>query len=88
MLADGGVRMLAGSDGGWLASPGLSLQEEFLQLAKAGLTPLHILQMTTCNPADYLGRSDVMGAVAPGYHADLGAARRQPSRGCGQLESH
>jgi imidazolonepropionase-like amidohydrolase len=71
MLAEGGVRMLTGSDGGWLAGPGLTLQEEFLELSKAGLAPLHILQMTTCNPADYLGRSDVMGAVAPGYHADL-----------------
>jgi imidazolonepropionase-like amidohydrolase len=71
MLAEGGVRMLAGSDGGWLSGPGLTLQEEFSELAKAGLAPLHILQMTTCNAADYLGRSDVMGAVAPGHCADL-----------------
>ena len=88
MLADGGVRMLAGSDGGWLASPGLSLQEEFLELAKAGLTPLHILQMTTCNPADYLGRSDVMGEVAPGYHADLVLLDGNPAEDVTNLQSH
>ena len=70
-LADAGVRMMAGTDGGLLAAPGLTLREEFAELAKAGFTPLQILQMATCNAADYLGRADTMGAVEPGMSADL-----------------
>ncbi|MGE0742627.1 MAG: amidohydrolase family protein [Hyphomonadaceae bacterium] len=70
-LSDKGVRMLTGSDGGWLSAPGLTLQEEFIELAKAGLSPLKILQMTTINAAEYLRRTDAMGAVEPGRNADL-----------------
>lgn len=71
MLDEAGVRMMAGSDGGWLSGPGLTLQEEFVELAKAGLSPLKILQMATINAAEYLGRTDAMGAVEPGRNADL-----------------
>lgn len=73
LLDEEGVRMLAGSDvvgGGW-EIPGFSLHQEFDELAKAGLTPLRILQMTTSDAADYLGRTRSMGAVAPGMNADL-----------------
>ncbi len=70
-LSDQGVRMMAGTDGGWLSAPGLTLQEEFAELARAGFSPLHILQMTTINPAEYLGRADTMGTVQPGRNADL-----------------
>ncbi len=70
-LADQGARMMAGTDGGWLAAPGLTLQEEFAELAKAAFTPLQVLQMTTINAARYLGREDEMGTVAPGRNADL-----------------
>ncbi len=70
-FAEAGVRMMTGSDGGTLMAPGLSLQEEFVQLGKAGLSPLKILQMTTINAAEYLERTDTMGTVAPGKNADL-----------------
>ncbi len=71
LLADAGVRMMTGSDGGWLSAPGLTLQEEFVQLAEAGLSPLKILQMTTINAAEYLDRAHTMGTVEPGRNADL-----------------
>ncbi len=35
-----------------------------------GLNPLDALALVTCNPAEYWGLHD-LGAVAPGYHADL-----------------
>ncbi|MFC4456320.1 adenine deaminase [Deinococcus sonorensis] len=35
-----------------------------------GLHPADALALITCNPADYWGLPD-LGAVAPGYHADL-----------------
>ena len=70
-LAEAGVRMITGTDGGWLSGPGLTLKAEFAELALAGFSPLKILQMTTINVADYLGRTDTMGAVEPGHEADL-----------------
>ncbi|WP_206244192.1 amidohydrolase family protein [Novosphingobium terrae] len=71
LLCDSGVRMMAGTDGGSYLGPGLTLKQEFAELALAGISPLRILQMATVDPADYLGRSDAMGRVAIGYDADL-----------------
>ena len=68
-----GVKMLAGSDvggSGW-EIPGFALHQEFDQLAAAGLTPLRILQMTTINGAEFLGRTDTMGTVDAGKDADI-----------------
>ena len=68
-----GVKMIAGSDvggSGW-EIPGFALHQEFDQLAAAGLTPLRILQMTTINAAEFLGRTDTMGALDAGKDADI-----------------
>jgi Amidohydrolase family len=73
VLDEAGVPMLAGSDSGGAAweVPGLALHQEFDELARAGLPPLRVLQMTTWNAAEFLGTTGVMGSVAPGKHADL-----------------
>lgn len=71
LFADSGVRMMTGTDGGSMMAPGLTLRQEFAELANAGLSPLKILQMTTVNPAQYLDRQDTMGTVEPGRNADL-----------------
>jgi imidazolonepropionase-like amidohydrolase len=71
LFADHGVAMMTGTDGGSMMAPGLTLRQEFAELAAAGLSPLKILQMTTINPAEYLGRPDTMGTVEPGRQADL-----------------
>jgi hypothetical protein len=73
VLDEAGVPMLAGSDSGGAAweVPGLALHQEFDELARAGLSPLRVLQMTTWNAAEFLGATDVMGSVAAGKHADL-----------------
>lgn len=73
MLDEEGVKMLAGSDAagsGW-EIPGFALHQEFDELASAGLKPLRILQMTTSDAAEFLGRQSTMGRVAPGQNADL-----------------
>ncbi|MBP7338632.1 amidohydrolase family protein, partial [Niveispirillum sp.] len=70
LMAQAGVPMLAGTDGSGQA-PGQSLQQEFGELAKAGLPPLKILQMATIDPARFLHRTDTMGTVAVGKNADL-----------------
>ena len=71
LLADAGVRMIAGTDGGSYLGPGLTLRQEFRELADAGIAPLTILQMTTVNAAHYLDRTDSMGTVEPGRDADM-----------------
>jgi imidazolonepropionase-like amidohydrolase len=68
-----GARMLAGTDAvgaAWVV-PGFSLHREFAELAAAGLSPLRILQMTTSEPAAFLGTTDTMGSVEVGMQADL-----------------
>lgn len=72
VFEDEGVPMLAGSDFGgmWLVA-GFSLHQEFDQLALAGLTPLRVLQMTTLNAAQFLGRESTDGSVAGGMNANL-----------------
>lgn len=72
LMKRNGVKMLAGSDIGgiWLIA-GFSLQQEFRELAAAGLTPLEVLQTTTLNPAEFLGRQASMGTVEQGKNADL-----------------
>ena len=77
-LSDSGVRMMTGTDGGWLSGPGLTLKAEFAELGHAGLTPLKILQMATINAAEYLGRTEAMGAVEPGRNADLVVLHANP----------
>lgn len=62
-----GVKLMAGTDG----SEGASIHREFDELEKAGISPLHVLQMTTLNGAEFLGRLDDMGTVEVGKNADL-----------------
>ena len=67
-----GVKMLAGSDyGGMWVIPGASLHQEFDLLSKAGLSPLRILQTTTLDAAEFLGRQASDGAVEERKAANL-----------------
>jgi imidazolonepropionase-like amidohydrolase len=74
LLKQNGVKMLAGSDTAVIVNwciPGFSLHQEFALLAASGLSPLEILQMTTLNGAQFLGREATMGTVDQGKNADL-----------------
>lgn len=73
-LHEAGVTLLAGSDAGPFNSfvyPGSSLHAELEALVEAGLSPLEALRSATTAPADYMGRGDELGRIAPGYRADL-----------------
>lgn len=73
LFDDAGVKMLAGTDSSgaaWVV-PGAALHREFEELARAGLTPLRILQMCTLLAAEFLGTTATMGTVEPGKNADL-----------------
>jgi hypothetical protein len=67
-----GVKILAGDDlgGGWVIA-GFGLHQEFRELAKAGLSPLEVLQTATLNGAEFLRRTATMGTVEEGKSADL-----------------
>jgi imidazolonepropionase-like amidohydrolase len=78
LFADAGVPMMTGTDGGAMMAPGLTLRQEFGELAKAGLSPLTILQMATVNAARYLGRQKTMGTVQSGADADLVVLEANP----------
>ncbi len=72
LMKRSGVKMLAGSDlGGIWVIPGVSLHQEFRELAASGLAPLEVLQMTTLNAAEFLRREATMGTVEVGKNADL-----------------
>jgi imidazolonepropionase-like amidohydrolase len=40
-------------------------------LVEAGLTPLGALQAATIRPAEFFGRTEELGLIAPGKRADL-----------------
>jgi imidazolonepropionase-like amidohydrolase len=45
---------------------------------KAGMTPEQALRTATSNAAELLGKEKELGAVAPGYFADLVAVEGDP----------
>jgi imidazolonepropionase-like amidohydrolase len=52
---------------------------ELSWFVKAGMTPEQALKTATANAADLLGKSGELGAVAPGYYADLVAVEGDPT---------
>ncbi len=71
-----GALMVVGSDAvynGW----GLNVRE-LNWLVKMGMTPAQALKAATTTPAAMLGMEQSLGAVAPGYYADLVAVQGDP----------
>lgn len=74
MLQKAGVRILAGTDAGYLNSfiyPGFSLHDEMDTYVKAGLTPAQVLVSAIRNGPAYFGKLNRYGSIAPGKAADL-----------------
>ena len=71
-----GARMLVGSDAvynGW----GLNMRE-LDWFVKMGMTPVQALKAATTEPAAMLGMEKSLGAVAPGFYADIVAVEGDP----------
>ena len=76
-----GVKILAGSDTpNPYVFPGISLHEELALMVTAGLTPAEALRTATLHPAEFLGRLDRAGTIAPGKDADLVLLDARPAR--------
>ena len=72
MAAAAGVGILAGTDTpNPFVYPGFSLHDELEWLVEAGLSARQALAAATTAPAEFLGATDSLGAVAEGKLADL-----------------
>jgi hypothetical protein len=71
MTRQANVEILAGTDtGDPYTVPGATLQDELVELVRAGLTPREALASATVAPARWLGWRATMGAVEKGKVAD------------------
>jgi imidazolonepropionase-like amidohydrolase len=57
---------------------GAALHDELEPLVRVGFSPLEALQAATSGPAEFLGMTDSLGAVATGKIADLVLLRANP----------
>lgn len=84
-----GVKFAAGSDMCWYY-PGKTCGEAttavFVNLGRAGMSPLDVIRAVTINGAEMLGWGDRIGAVEPGKYADLVAVSGDPLADITELE--
>lgn len=74
LLQRSGVKILAGTDAGYLNSfdyPGLGLHQELELMVKNGLTPLQALQASIINGPEFLNKSEMYGSISKGKKADI-----------------
>ena len=72
LLAEQGVRMVLGTDGGPArGGAGVDTLKELELMVKAGLTPHQAIQSGTRNAAQLLGKLDELGTLEAGKLADL-----------------
>ncbi len=80
-----GVPMAAGSDVG--PFPHGTQAREFVLMVKFGMSPLAVLQADLLNGAKLLGWDGQIGALEPGYLADVIAVSGDPLQDIGVLQS-
>jgi len=76
-LNEAGIRLTVGTDAP-LVPYGTGFHDELARFAEAGFSPAEILRFATLNNADYLGKGDSLGKIAPGFLADLILVRDNP----------
>ncbi|SHJ69803.1 Imidazolonepropionase [Arenibacter nanhaiticus] len=73
LLQKAGVKIMAGTDAGYLNSfnfPGIGIHQELALLVHYGLTPLEALQASVINSPDFLHKNNY-GKIASGKKADI-----------------
>jgi imidazolonepropionase-like amidohydrolase len=74
-----GCRVIAGSDAPWPnIVPGFGLHDELALMVDAGLRPADALAAATVHAAAALGVGDQVGALMPGYRADVVVVTADP----------
>ena len=79
-----GEKLAFGSDAG--VYPHGWNGKQFAKMVEWGMTPMQAIQAATTNAAELLGRGDRIGAVKPGYYADLVAVSGDPLADVAVLE--
>lgn len=74
---EAGGKVLGGSDT-FISIPGLSLQRELVFLVDAGFTPLQAISIVTRDNAEFLGKGNELGTIAPGKLADILVVNANP----------
>jgi imidazolonepropionase-like amidohydrolase len=73
-----GVKVVAGTDSRYAADTERFVTDEIRELAALGFSPLEALQSATLFGAEMLRLESQIGAIAPGYEADLIALAGNP----------
>jgi imidazolonepropionase-like amidohydrolase len=84
-LVKSGVRVVAGSDAGWRSTPFGALVDELELLCRAGLSAHEAIVAATTRAAEVAGLAGRIGALRPGYVADLIAVEGDPLQDIGAL---
>jgi imidazolonepropionase-like amidohydrolase len=71
-----GVKLSFGTDAG--VCPYDRSIDQFAFMVKYGMTPMQAIQSATTSAADLLGKSEILGSIAPGKYADIVAAYDNP----------
>jgi imidazolonepropionase-like amidohydrolase len=80
-----GVKMVLGTDAGVM--PHGEAARQFATMVRYGMTPMQAMQTATRNAAEALGQEKSIGAIAPGYLADIIAVDGDPSLDVRTLET-
>lgn len=71
-----GVKIAYGTDAG--VFPHGENARQFSYMVRYGMTPMQAIQSATSSPAEMMGKSRDIGAIAPGRYADMIAVARDP----------
>jgi len=71
-----GVKLSFGTDAG-VCEYDRSIRQ-FAFMVKYGMSPMQAIQSATTSAADLLGKSEILGSIAPGKYADIVAAPDNP----------
>jgi imidazolonepropionase-like amidohydrolase len=80
-LHEAGVTIIPGTD----ALAGYTLHHELELYVRAGIAPAEVLRMATLVPAEVMGVTRDLGAIAPGKYADMILVEGDPTRDIGDL---
>src|SRR6266536_3579829 len=81
-----GVRIALGTDAGGFPWTEINQAKEFEYYVQYGMTPMQAIKSGTSVAAELRGAQDELGAVAPGFYADLVAVSGDPLRDITELQ--